>query len=396
MSEIPLLEKYKDLIYLDNAATTQKPREILEAVQKFYEESNANVHRGIYTLAQRATLAYEKAREIVAQFIGARTEEIIFTRGTTESMNLLAVSLGKKLREGDEILLTEMEHHSNLVPWQQLAKEKGLLLKFIPITAEGLLDLHAAKKLMTERTKIVSVTHLSNVLGTINPVQELAACAHAVGALVVVDAAQSVPHMPLVVEELGCDFLAFSGHKMCGPMGIGVLWGKKELLEAMEPFQYGGEMIEEVHFTEATWNAVPWKFEAGTPHVSGAIGLAAAVQYLQKKSMAEIKKQGEKITAYALQKLSAFPEIEILGPLEASKRGPLVSFVMKDLPPHDVAEICDRYHIAVRAGYQCAMPLHKKLGLSGSVRASFYFYNTEKDIDALLQALHQARKVFHD
>jgi len=426
-TQIPLLEKYPQLIYLDTAATAQKPKEVIDALRKFYEESNANVHRGIYTLAQKATLEYETARETIANFIGAQREEIIFTRGTTDCINLLAISLAKKipsakseknktkenkteaqLQKGDEILLTEMEHHSNLVPWQQLAKEKGLVVKFIPITAQGTLNMTAAKELITIKTKIVSLTHISNVLGTINPVQEIAALAHTVGALCIVDAAQSVPHMPVDIKKLGCDFLAFSGHKMCGPTGIGVLWGKKELLEEMEPFHYGGEMIQEVSFTDAQWNEVPWKFEAGTPNIAGVIGLAAAVQFLQKKGMKEIQKHGEDITRYAYKKLRAMSRVQILGPEvlisedidpEGSQtpavRGALVSFTVAGIHPHDVAEICNRYGLAVRAGYQCAMPLHKKLGINGSVRASFYFYTTTKEIDALVQALQDAERIFH-
>ena len=426
-TQIPLFEKYPQLIYLDTAATAQKPKEVIDALRKFYEESNANVHRGIYTLAQKATLEYETARETIANFIGAQREEIIFTRGTTDCINLLAISLAKKipsakseknktkenkteaqLQKGDEILLTEMEHHSNLVPWQQLAKEKGLVVKFIPITAQGTLNMTAAKELITIKTKIVSLTHISNVLGTINPVQEIAALAHTVGALCIVDAAQSVPHMPVDIKKLGCDFLAFSGHKMCGPTGIGVLWGKKELLEEMEPFHYGGEMIQEVSFTDAQWNEVPWKFEAGTPNIAGVIGLAAAVQFLQKKGMKEIQKHGEDITRYAYKKLRAMSRVQILGPEvlisedidpEGSQtpavRGALVSFTVAGIHPHDVAEICNRYGLAVRAGYQCAMPLHKKLGINGSVRASFYFYTTTKEIDALVQALQDAERIFH-
>ncbi|MBI2666857.1 cysteine desulfurase [Candidatus Woesearchaeota archaeon] len=397
-SLFPLLEKNKKLIYLDSSATTQKPKEVLDALQKFYEESNANVHRGAYSLAQKATVEYETAREIIAEFIGAQKEEIIFTRGTTESLNLLASSLGKKLVAGDEILLTEMEHHSNLVPWQQLAKEKNLLLKFIPVTSEGILDMREVKKLISKRTKIVSVTHISNVLGTINPIKELAVLAHAAGALCIVDAAQSVSHLPINVRELGCDFLAFSGHKMYGPTGIGVLWGKKELLEEMEPVQYGGDMISEVTFKDARWNEVPWKFEAGTPNIAGVMGLAAAVLFLQK-NFKEIQGHEKELTEYALEKISTISELKILGPRILSSgshilsRGPLVAFTMNGIHPHDVAEICNRYTIAVRGGYHCAMPLHQKLGIPGSVRASFAFHNSKKDIDTLVKALQKAQEV---
>ncbi len=384
--DFPIL---KNIIYLDSASTTQKPTAVINAIKKYYEEDNANVHRGVYKLSLKATMAYEKAHEVVAKFIGAQFEEVIFTKGTTESLNLLAYSLGKTLKAGDEIVLTEMEHHSNLVPWQQLAKEKGLILKFIPITSDFRLDMRKARELITSKTRIVSVTHVSNVLGTINPVKELAALAHEVGAVMIVDAAQSVPHMPINVKELNCDFLAFSGHKMCGPTGIGVLYGKKELLEKMDPFLYGGDMIKEVTFEKSTWNDLPWKFEAGTPNIAGAIGLAAAINYLQKIGMEKIQQHEQELTRYALQQLSSLPGLTLIGPASAEERGAVFSFTVEGMHPHDVSELLDQANICVRGGHHCAMPLHQKLEIPGSVRASLYFYNTGGDIEALLTALSE-------
>ena len=383
-NDFPILH---NIIYLDNSSTTQKPRKVIEAIKKYYEEENANVHRGVYRLSLQATMAYEKAHEIVAKFIHARFEEIIFTKGTTESLNLLAYSLGKKLQAGDEIVLTEMEHHANLVPWQQIAKEKKAILKFIPITPDYRLNMQKAQELITLKTKIVSVTHISNVLGTINPVQKLAELAHQVGAVMIVDAAQSVPHLPINVKELDCDFLAFSGHKMCGPTGIGVLYGKKELLETMDPFLYGGDMIKEVTFEKSTWNDVPWKFEAGTPNIAGAVGLAAAIGYLLNLGMENIHQYEQELTAYALPKLSALTGITLLGPTTTEERGALFSFTVEGIHPHDVSELLDKATICVRGGHHCAMPLHTNLNLNSSVRASLYFYNTTEDIDALVDAL---------
>lgn len=387
--DFPILS---NLTYLDNAATTQKPRAIIQAMTKFYEEENANVHRGIYTLSEKATMAYEAARETVAQFIGAAAEEIIFTKGTTESINLLAQSLGKTLQPGDEVVLSEMEHHANLVPWQELAKEKKAVLKFIPLTSDFQLDMEKAQQLITRTTKIVSVVHMSNVLGTINPVTELAALAHQVGAVCIVDAAQSVPHMPINVRKLGCDFLAFSGHKMLGPMGIGVLYGTKKLLETLSPFQYGGGMIQEVTYEKSTWNEVPWKFEAGTPHVAGAIGLAAAIDYLQGIGMDQIQEHDQELTTYALEHLSQLPGITIIGP--RTNRGAVISFTLSGIHPHDLSEVLDRERIAIRAGHHCAMPLHTKLGLVGTNRVSLYLYNTIEDIDRLIAGIRNAQRIF--
>ncbi len=377
----------KRLIYLDSAATSQKPAKVIEAVKGYYEHDNANVHRGIYKLAQKSTVLYEKAHEAVAQFIGAEFEEIIFTKGTTEGLNLLAYSLGKDLKAGDEIVLTEMEHHSNIVPWQQIAEEKKAVIKFIPVTKDYRLDMKKAAELITKKTKIVSVVHMSNVLGTINPVKELAAMAHKVGAVIIVDAAQSVPHLPLNVKELDADFLVFSGHKMCAPTGIGVLYGRKELLEKMQPFLYGGDMIREVTFEKASWNDLPWKFEAGTPNIAGAAGLMAAIEYLQEMGMENIAAHGQELISYALEKLSAIPEAGIIGPRTAENRGPIISFTVEGMHPHDVSELLDTENIAVRGGHHCAMPLISKLGIEGTTRASFYLYNTKDDVDALVEGV---------
>mgnify|MGYP001620080663 FL=1 len=384
-NDFPILKNV--LIYLDNSSTTQKPVKVIEAIKNYYEQDNANVHRGIYKLAQKSTILYEKAHEVVAGFIGAEFEEVIFTKGTTEGLNLLAYSLGKNLQAGDEIALTEMEHHSNIVPWQQIAQEKGAVIKFIPITKEYRLDLEKAKELITAKTKIVSIVHMSNVLGTINPVKELAELAHTVGAAMIVDAAQSVPHTPINVKGLNCDFLVFSGHKMCGPTGIGVLYGRKELLETMQPFLYGGDMISEVTFEQATWNELPWKFEAGTPNLAGAAGLMAAVEYLQEIGMEQVETHGQELTKYALEKLSTVPGLTIIGPATTENRGPVLSFTIDGIHPHDLSEMLDKKNIAVRGGFHCAMPLFSKLVVDGSIRASFYLYNDKEDVDHLVKAV---------
>lgn len=392
--DFPILQQKaygKRLVYLDSAATAQKPQAVLQAMDEFYRTSYANVHRGIYRLGEEATLQYEAVREKGAAFINAKREEIIFTKSATEACNLLAYSLGEKLQEGDEILLTEMEHHSNLVPWQQLAKKKKLVVKFIPITAEGALDMKAAKKLITPKTKIASIVHVSNVLGTINPAKELMALAHKHGALGIIDAAQSVPHLPVDVEELNCDFLFFSGHKLLGPSGIGVLYGKKERLESLEPFLFGGDMIKEVSFAGASWNEVPWKFEAGTPNITGVIGLGAAIDYLSALGMEAVAQQGKELVTYTRQELAKIPGITLYGPAEGTA---VVSFSIAGVPPHDVAALLDREGLAVRAGNHCAMPLLSKLGVPGTVRASFSVYNTQEDVDALVAGIKKVQEVF--
>jgi cysteine desulfurase / selenocysteine lyase len=390
IEDFPIL---KDIIYLDNSATTQKPQSVINSISKYYSESNANVHRGIHDLSVKATLAYEDAHQVVADFIGAEFEEIIFTSGTTHSLNLVANSLGKSLEKGDEIVLTQMEHHSNIVPWQQLAK-RGVIIKFIPITPDYKLDMEEARQMITDKTKIVSVTHISNVLGTINPVEELANLAHQKGAIMIVDAAQSVPHIPINVKELNCDFLAFSGHKMCGPTGIGVLYGKKRLLEVMEPFMFGGDMIKEVSFKDSTWNDLPWKFEAGTPPIAQAVGLSTAISYLKNIGMEEVAKHNSNLTSYAIEKLNTVSGLKIIGPSDNKNRGAVISFELEGIHPHDISEILNREKIAVRGGHHCAMPLHNLLKIAGTTRASFYIYNTFSDIDVLVESIKKVQEIF--
>jgi len=378
------------LVFLDSAASSQKPLPVLEAMDRVYRECYANVHRGIYAFSEEATLAYENARDRVASFINAPVrEEIVFTRNTTEAINLVAYAWGRtNIRSGDRILLTEMEHHSNLVPWQLLAQEKGAQLVYLPITDDGLLRMDLLDSLLDERVKLVAVTMMSNVLGTVNPVKEIVRRAHAAGAVVLVDAAQAVPHMPVDVQGLDCDFLAFSGHKMCGPTGIGVLYGKEALLEAMPPFLGGGDMIRKVEWESATWNRLPWKFEAGTPAFVEGIGLGAAVDYLTGIGMEAIAAHERELTAYALERLSALPGLNIIGP-PAHQRGGVVAFTFRGIHPHDVAHMLDMEGIAVRAGHHCAQPLHRRLGLTATVRASFYLYNTAEEVDALARALER-------
>lgn len=378
------------LVFLDSAASSQKPLPVLEAMERVYRECYANVHRGIYAFSEEATLAYENARDRVASFINAPVrEEIIFTRNTTEAINLVAYAWGRaNIRPGDRILLTEMEHHSNLVPWQLLAQEKGARLIYLPITDEGLLQMDLLDSLLDERVKLVAVTMMSNVLGTVNPVREIIQKAHAAGAVVLVDAAQAVPHIPVDVQDLDCDFMAFSGHKMCGPTGIGVLYGKETLLEAMPPFLGGGDMIRKVEWESATWNQLPWKFEAGTPAFVEGIGLGAAVDYLSGIGMEAIAAHERELTAYAMERLSALTGLSIIGP-PAHQRGGVVAFTFRGIHPHDIAHMLDMEGIAVRAGHHCAQPLHRRMGLSATVRASFYLYNTTEEVDRLVQALER-------
>ena len=383
----------KPLVYLDNAATSQKPKQVIAAVNDFYERYNANIHRSIHKLGEEATVAYEEAHKKVANFINADFEEVIFTKNTTESINLLAYSLTNNLKAGDEIVISQMEHHSNFVPWQQLALKRKLKLKFIKINEEGLLDEESIKSTITKKTKIVSLTHVSNVLGTVNDVEEIGKIAHENNALFVVDGAQSVPHMPVDIKRLDCDFLAFSGHKMLGPTGIGVLYGKKELLEKMDPFLYGGEMIKEVKFENTRFNDLPWKFEAGTMNIAEAIGLGAAIDFLNKARMENIEQLDKELVKYAYEKLSEIKEVEIYGP-DAEKRSSLVSFNIKGVHAHDTSQILDSEGIAVRAGHHCAMPLHSVLGITASARASFYLYNTKEEVDKLIQGIHKVIKVF--
>lgn len=387
----------KPLIYFDNAATTQKPNQVLEVLDDFYRHHNANVHRGLHVLSMEASDLYEKAHEKVARFINADgMEEVVFTQGTTDSLNLVAYAYAlHNLEPGDEVVNTVMEHHSNFVPWQQMCKLKGAKFKQIPITKNGHLDMEAAKKLITAKTKLVSVTHMSNVLGTINDVQAIGQLAHDRGALMVVDGAQSVPHMTTDVKKLDCDLLAFSGHKMCGPTGIGALYGKKEVLEAMHPYRYGGEMIKRVDFKDSQWNVLPWKFEAGTPIIAPGIGLGAAVDYLTKIGMDAIRAHEIQLTRYALKRLAEVPELKVYGPTKAEERGGVAAFTYGDIHAHDVSDLLDREGIAVRAGHHCAQPLAILLDVASTARASFYFYNHEKEVDTFIEALHRIRAVFN-
>ena len=395
--DFPILQRKingKELVYLDNSATTQKPQQVIDAVVSFYKETNANVHRGIHTLSEEASQMYEEARETAAKFIHAKKEEIIFTSGTTESLNALAYMLEEELQEGDEIILSEMEHHANIVPWQELAKRKKLQIKYIPITKEYRLDLKKAKELITDKTKLVSIVHISNTLGSINPIKEIIKIAHNVNAYAIIDAAQSAPHIPLNVKELDCDFLAFSGHKMLAPTGIGVLYGKKELLEKLPPYFFGGGMIKEVTKEKTSFANIPEKFEAGTPKIAQAIGLAKAIEYLQKIGMKNIEKQQKELTAYTLKELQKVPGLQIIGPQDARNRAAVFSFTIDGIHTHDIAEILNREGIAVRSGNHCTMPLHNKLGLSGTTRASLYIYNTKDDIDKLINGIKIAQEIF--
>lgn len=383
------------LVYLDNAATTQKPIAVLKKMMNYYEKDNANAHRGVHTLAERATVEYEAAREKIRLFIHANeTAEILFTRGTTTSLNWIAQSYGERIQAGDEIVISYMEHHSNIIPWQQLAKRKGAVLKYIDLTEEGFLDIEQAKQIITNKTKIVSLTHSSNVLGVINPIKELTTLAHRMGAIIVVDGAQSVPHFPIDVQQLDIDFLAFSGHKMCGPTGIGVLYGKREFLEEMEPVEFGGEMIDFVHLYESTWKELPWKFEAGTPNIAGAIALGAAIDYLTEIKLSEIQEHEAMLVDYLLPKLQAIDGITIYGPKNTKDHTNVISFNLEGLHPHDVATALDMEGIAVRAGHHCAQPLMNYLNVSAMVRASFYFYNTKEDADRLIEAILATKEFF--
>jgi cysteine desulfurase/selenocysteine lyase len=382
------------LVYLDNAATSQKPLTVLERQAHFYRQTNANIHRGIHRLAEEATALYEGTREQVARFIGATDPRgVVFTRGTTESINLLAYCWGSELHPGDEILLTEMEHHSNLVPWFLAARRTGAIIRHIPVTPDGLLDLDALPGLVTERTRIVSVTHVSNVLGTINPIAQIAAAAHAVGARFSVDAAQSAPHFRLDTAELGCDALSFSAHKMLGPTGVGVLWVRPEILATMEPFQGGGEMIREVRLDGATWSEIPHRFEAGTPNIAGVVAFGPAMEYLERVGFGPLRRHDVELMRYALERLQAL-DLRILGPLDPEAKSSALAFADEKVHPHDMAAVLDQMGIAVRAGHHCAQPLHRKMGLGASSRASFYLYNDRDDVDALVEGILEARRYF--
>ncbi len=389
----------KPLVYLDNAATSQKPREVISAIKNYYEQYNANVHRSVHQLSEEATKAYEEVREKIADFINAKSsKEVIFVRNATEAINLVAFSWGRaNVKKGDEIILTEMEHHSNFVPWVILAKEKGAKLKFIPVNDNGELETGLEfEKLLTNKVKLVAFTHVSNVLGTINPVKEIIKSIRnqAPRAKILIDGAQAVPHMKVDIQDLDPDFYVFTGHKMLGPTGIGVLWGKQEILEEMSPFLGGGEMIREVSKEKVTFNDVPWKFEAGTPDVAGVIGLGAAIDYLNKVGMVSIREHEKDLTSYALKELSYLESVKVYGPLGGEKRSGVISFNLGDIHAHDLASVLDESGIAIRSGHHCAQPLMKVLGIMAAARISFYLYNTKEEIDFFLEELKKAKKMF--
>lgn len=397
-ADFPILEREmngKPLIYLDSAATSQKPTQVIEAISDFYRNSNSNVHRGSYGLSNEATERYEDARSKVAQFINADAREVVFTRGATSAINQVASGWGlDNLESGDRILLTLMEHHANIVPWQIVSRHTGAELVYVPFTDDYLLDLDAFHELLDERVKVVGVTAMSNVLGTINPIRPIADAAHSVGAIVVVDAAQAAPHLPIDVAELDVDFLAFSGHKMLGPTGIGVLYGKMEQLEAMEPAEGGGEMISDVELQTSTWAEVPHKFEAGTPPIAGAIGLGAAIDYLNKLGMDTVRAHEVDIAGYAIDELGRVEGVTIHGPTDVDHRGAAVAFSLRGVHPHDIATILDQAGIAVRAGHHCARPLARSLDVTATTRASFYIYNDRSEVDALIQGLGKVKDIF--
>ena len=396
--DFPLLQQTmngKPLIYLDSAATSQKPEVVIRAMDEYYRQYNANIHRGVYYLAEEATARYEGARKKIQKFIHAKSyREVIFTRNATEATNLIAYSWGRaNIHAGDEIVLTVLEHHANIVPWQLLAKEKNAKLRFIGADDQARLRVEDIEALITEKTKLVAATMASNAAGTLTPIKQMIDRAHAVGAVCVVDAAQAVPHMPVDVQALDCDFLVFSGHKMLGPF-VGVLYGKRALLEKMEPFMSGGDMIREVHQDFSTWNDLPWKFEAGTPAIAEAIGLGVAVDYLTALGMENVRAHERDLAAYALDQMSGLDGIRILGPLDADERGGVIAFSIPDVHPHDVAQVFDREGICVRAGHHCAMPLHEYYGLAATTRASFYVYNVPEEIDKLVETLAKVRQIF--
>ena len=396
--DFPILDQIvndEPLVYLDNAATTQKPKAVLEAVNRYYQEDNANVHRGVHTLAERATASYEAARETVRRFINASsTKEVLFTRGTTTGLNWIGRFAEEILEEGDEVLISIMEHHSNILPWQEACRKAGAKLVYVYLK-DGGLDLEDFRIKLTDRTKFVSIAHASNVLGVINPVQEIAQLAHEKGAIVVVDGAQSVPHMKIDVQKLDADFFVFSGHKMAGPTGIGVLYGKEQYLNQMSPVEFGGEMIDFVYEQSATWKELPWKFEAGTPNMAGAIGLAAAIDYLEAIGMDAIEHHEQDLIAYVFPKLQAIEGLKIYGSQDLAKRSGVISFNLGDLHPHDLATALDYEGVAVRAGHHCAQPLIQYLGVPATARASFYLYNTKEDCDKLVEALIKTKEFFN-
>jgi cysteine desulfurase/selenocysteine lyase len=393
--DFPILDREINgnrLVYLDNAATSQKPKQVIEAISEYYSNHNANVHRGIHTLSEEATKMYEDARKKVAKFIGApHPEEIIFTKGTTESLNRVAISWGlQNLKKDDVVLLSDFEHHSNMIPWLEETKLVGAKVVYLESNENGEITLNEVKKKITDKVKLISIAHTSNVLGTIVPIKEICKIAHEKGILVCVDGAQAVPHMKVNVQSLDCDFYAFSGHKMLGPMGIGVLWVRKEILDKLEPYEFGGGMVEEVTYEKATYTEAPVKFEAGTPNVSGAVGLGAAIDYLENIGMDEVRKHEIELNKYTLEKLSAIPAVQVIGPKEAEKRTGVISFVVKNVHAHDTASILNGFGVAVRSGHHCAMPYHRKHGLVATTRSSHYLYNTKEDIDKLIEGVNRA------
>ncbi|MEM0286642.1 MAG: cysteine desulfurase [Nitrososphaerota archaeon] len=397
-NDFPILSKKfngKTLAYLDNAATSQKPRQVIKAICDFYEGYNANIHRGVYEIEEKATMKYERTREATSRFIGAESaEQIIFTRNTTESINLVAKTWGaSNIRKGDKIVVSLLEHHSNVVPWQVLAKEKGALLEYINLKEDSTIDLDDFKEKIAG-AKLLAITQASNVLGTLVPVKQMTSIAHQEGCTVLVDGAQSAPHMPVSMTDIGCDFFAFSSHKMLGPTGVGVLYGKREILDAMPPYNLGGDMISEVHKWDVTWNELPWKFEAGTSNIADVIAYYHAIEYLQRLGMERVREHEKSLTKYALKRLSEIKGLRYYGPDDIEMRGGIISFTLGDVHPHDIASILSREAIAIRSGYHCAQPLHEELSLGGTARASFYIYNTEEEVDRLAEALNEVRKVF--
>jgi cysteine desulfurase/selenocysteine lyase len=393
--DFPILDRIvngRRLVYLDSAASSQRPRTVIEAMSQYYATSHANVHRSIHTLGEEATALYEQARDRVQRFIGAASrEEVVFTRGTTDGLNLVADALGRTLRAGDEILITDMEHHSNIVPWQMAARDRGVTIRAIPLTPDARLDLDAYERLLTPRTKVVAFAHVSNVLGTFNPVQRLAARARQAGAVTVVDGAQAAPHVPLDMSALGCDFYVFSSHKMLGPTGIGILWGRRQALEALEPTRGGGEMIKEVWIDHARWNDLPWRFEPGTPPIAEAVGLMAAIEYLEKLGMAHVAEHERALARQAVEVLGAIPGVTVYGPPANVERGAVVAFSVEGLHPHDVAALLDQEGIAVRAGHHCAQPLMRWCGVVGTARASFSVYTSPEEVSLLAHAVAALR-----
>ena len=392
--QFPILSRKvhgKRLVYLDNAATTQKPQQVIDTLLSYYQETNANVHRCVHFLSEEATLKYEGARQKIATFLGASSsDEIIFTKGTTEGLNMIAKILEPHVNEGEDVMISAMEHHSNIIPWQQVCKRKKANLVVVDIDQDGLIDLNDFRAKISNKTKVVSFVHISHVLGSVNDVNELTKIAHERGAVVVIDGAQAIAHVPVDVSKMDCDFYVFSSHKMYGPTGVGVVYGKKDLLNKLDPCEFGGSMIDEVSFNKSTWAPLPQKFEAGTPHIAGVVGLGAAIDFLQSPEVVNAKKNEQEVLAYAYEKLKAIPEVTIIGPTDVEKRSVLIAFAVEGVHPHDVSHVLDQAGVAVRAGHHCAMPLHEKLGILATTRIALGVYNTKEDIDVMVEALQKA------